>query len=168
MADAGNGTIPRLHSYTALVFTRGGWSALLANTYISGVTDDDDGESVKYYTSWDGALSYTFSQSDPGGQLLKGLMLKVGCNDLFNRQPSNDYDTFSWRRQCFDISTCVQPDCTVRLRGSETQVLILPKEARALSDDQVFGAVLRDRPFFFGRGKRAPNAAQTRALPSRN
>jgi iron complex outermembrane recepter protein len=103
MADPSNGTIPRLHSYTSLSFTRGGWNAVLANTYISGVTDDQDGESVRYYTSWDGAISYEFSQSDPGGQYLKGLTLKVGCNDLFNRQPSNDYDTFS--ADDADIST---------------------------------------------------------------
>ena len=102
-ADAGNGTIPRLHAYTSLNFNRGGWNVLLANTYISGVTDDDDGESVKYYTSWDGSVAYTFSQSDFGGQYLKGLTLKVGCNDLFDRQPSNDYDTFSANNA--DIST---------------------------------------------------------------
>ena len=103
MGDAGNGTIPRLHSYTSLDFSRGGWNVLLANTYYSGVTDDDDQESIRYYTSWDGAVSYTFSQSDFGGEYLKGLTLKVGCNDLFNRQPSTDYDTFSANDA--DIST---------------------------------------------------------------
>jgi iron complex outermembrane receptor protein len=103
MADPSNGTIPRLRAYTYLNFQRGGWNALLANTYISGVTDDQDGESVKYYTSWDAAVSYTFSQADWGGQYLKGLELRVGCNDLFDRQPSNDYDTFS--TDDADIST---------------------------------------------------------------
>jgi iron complex outermembrane recepter protein len=103
MADAGNGTIPRIRSYTSLVFDRGGWNIVFANTYISAVTDDDDGEHVDYYTTWDGAVSYTFSQSDPAGEYLKGLTLKIGCNDLFDRQPSNDYDTFSANNA--DIST---------------------------------------------------------------
>ena len=104
MADASNGTTPRLRSYTALDFTRGGWDAVLANTYISGVTDDGDFESVSYYTSWDASISYRFSQSDPGVlSYLKGMTLKVGCNDLFDRQPSTDYNVFS--TDDADIST---------------------------------------------------------------
>jgi iron complex outermembrane receptor protein len=102
-ADGSNGTIPRFRGYTSLNFTRAGWSALLANTYISAVTDDGDGEHVNYYTSWDGALSYTFSQSDWAGDILKGLTLRVGCNDLLNRQPSTDYNIFATNNA--DIST---------------------------------------------------------------
>jgi iron complex outermembrane receptor protein len=104
MADGTNGTIPRLRTYTTLDYTRGGWDALIANTYISSVTDDGDGEHVNYYTSWDIALSYRFSQSDPGMlTYLKGMTLKVGVNDLFDRQPSTDYNVFS--TDDADIST---------------------------------------------------------------
>lgn len=99
-----NGTIPRLRSYSVLDFTRGGWEATLANTYISSVTDFDDGEHINYYITWDASVSYHFSQSDPGLlSLFKGLTMKVGVNDLFDRQPSPDYDTFSQDNS--DIST---------------------------------------------------------------
>ena len=123
MGDSGNGTIPRVKAYTALTFNRGGWQAVLANTYITGVTDDDDGESIKYYTGWDGSIGYTFSQSDWGGEYLKGLKLTVGCNDLFNRQPSNDYDIVL-RERCRHLD--LQPDCALRLRLGQAEVLMLP------------------------------------------
>ena len=99
-----NGTIPRWRSYTTLDWTRGGWEAVIGNTFITHVTDIDDGEHINYYPSWDIALSYKFSQSDPSFlSMFKGLTLKVGVNDLFNRQPSTDYDTFS--QDNADIST---------------------------------------------------------------
>lgn len=99
-----NGTIPRLRAYTSVDFTRGGWEAVLANTFISHVNDIDDGEHINYYPSWDVSLSYKFSQSDPGMlSMVRGLTLKVGVNDLFDRQPSTDYDTFSQDNS--DIST---------------------------------------------------------------
>jgi iron complex outermembrane receptor protein len=103
MADGTVGTIPRFRGYTSLQYGRGGWSALLANTYITAVTDDGDGEHINYYTSWDGSIGYTFSQSDFAGEILKGLTLKVGVNDIFNRQPSTDYNIFS--TDDADIST---------------------------------------------------------------
>jgi iron complex outermembrane receptor protein len=99
-----NGTIPRFRSYTTVDFTRGGWEAVLGNTYITEVHDIDDNEHIKYYTSWDVSLSYRFSQNDPGFlSFFKGMTLKVGVNDLFDRQPSNDYDTFV--QDNADIST---------------------------------------------------------------
>ena len=99
-----NGTIPRLRAYTVLDFTRGGWDAVLANTFITHVNDIDDGEHINYYPSWDVSLSYRFSQSDPSFLgMMKGLTLKVGVNDLFDRQPSTDYDTFIQDNS--DIST---------------------------------------------------------------
>ena len=77
---------------------------MLANTFISHVNDIDDGEHINYYPSWDVSLSYKFSQSDPGMlSMVRGLTLKVGVNDLFDRQPSTDYDTFSQDNS--DIST---------------------------------------------------------------
>jgi iron complex outermembrane receptor protein len=99
-----NGTIPRWKSYTTLDFTRGGWEAVIGNTFITHVNDIDDGEHINYYPSWDVSLSYRFGQNDPGYlSMLKGLTLKVGVNDLFDRQPSTDYDTFS--QDNADIST---------------------------------------------------------------
>ena len=91
-------------AYTVLDFTRGGWDAVLANTFITHVNDIDDGEHINYYPSWDVSLSYRFSQSDPSFLgMMKGLTLKVGVNDLFDRQPSTDYDTFIQDNS--DIST---------------------------------------------------------------
>ena len=95
-AATNNGSIPRWDSYAALDYTRGGWDVVVANKYISHLTDIDDGEPIAYYTSWDVSVSYKFSQSDVGMlSFFKGLTLKVGVNDVFNRQPSNDYDTFA-------------------------------------------------------------------------
>ncbi len=99
-----NGTIPRLRAYTTLDWTRGGWEAVIANTFITHVNDIDDGEHINYYPSWDVSVSYRFGQSDPGYlSMLRGLTLKVGVNDLFDRQPSTDYDTFVQDNS--DIST---------------------------------------------------------------
>jgi iron complex outermembrane receptor protein len=103
-ASFNNGTIPRYRSYATLTYTRGGAEATIADTFIPSLTDDDDGEHIAYYTAVDLEAGYTFSQSD-GGLLsyVKGLKLSVGVNDLFNRQPSNDYDVFSTDNA--DIST---------------------------------------------------------------
>jgi iron complex outermembrane recepter protein len=99
-----NGTIPKWRGYTSLEFNRGSWTAYIANTYIPALTDDDDGEHVNPYYSFDVSVSYTFSQNDPSFlALLKGMKLSVGSNDVLNRQPSNDYDVFSTDNA--DIST---------------------------------------------------------------
>lgn len=99
-----NGTIPRYRIYTYLDFSRGGWDATVANTWIPALTDDDDGEHIDPYYSYDASVSYTFSSSDPMFlSSLKGLKVTLGMNDIFNRQPSNDYDVFSTDNA--DIST---------------------------------------------------------------
>ena len=99
-----NGTIPRFRSYTTLDYQRGGWGVFLAQTWIPALTDNDDGEHVDPYYSYDVVVSYTFSSSDPSFlSSLKGLKLSLGVTDLLNRQPSNDYDVFSTDNA--DIST---------------------------------------------------------------
>ena len=99
-----NGTIPRFKAYTTLDYQRGGWGVFLAQTWIPALTDNDDGEHVDPYYSYDVAVSYTFSSSDPSFlSSLKGLKLSLGVTDLLNRQPSNDYDVFSTDNA--DIST---------------------------------------------------------------
>ena len=99
-----NGTVPRWRAYTYVDFQRGSWNATLANTWIPALTDDDDGEHVNPYYSFDAMVGYTFSQNDPSFlALLKGLKVTVGVNNFLNRQPSNDYDVFSTDNA--DIST---------------------------------------------------------------
>ncbi len=90
-----NGTIPRYRAYTTLEYNRGGWLATLANTWIPALTDDDDGEHIDPYYTFDASIGYTFSQSDPGySSWLKGMTVTFGMNNILNRQPSNDYDVF--------------------------------------------------------------------------
>jgi iron complex outermembrane receptor protein len=98
------GTIPRWRAYTTLSYSLRGWNATLANTFIPALTDDDDGEHINPYYSWDASVGYTFSGREPSflGQL-KGLTVNVGVNDLLNRQPSTDFDIFSTDNA--DIST---------------------------------------------------------------
>jgi iron complex outermembrane receptor protein len=102
--SAYNGTLPRWRAYTWVSYSRGGWNAYFANTFIHSLTDDNDGEHVNGYYSWDTSIGYTFSSSDYGLlSYLKGLKLSIGVNDLFNRQPSNDYSVFA--QDNADIST---------------------------------------------------------------
>ena len=98
------GTIPRWRAYTTGTYTLRGWRVTLANTAIPALTDDDDGEHINAYYSWDASVGYTFNGSEPSylGRL-KGLRVDVGVNDLLNRQPSTDYDIFSTDNA--DIST---------------------------------------------------------------
>ncbi len=112
-----NGTVPRWRAYTYIDFQRGGWNATLANTWIPALTDDDDGEHVNPYYSFDAMIGYSFSQSDPSFlALLKGLKVTVGVNDFLNRQPSNDYDVFSTDNA--DISTYSPLGRTVYINAS--------------------------------------------------
>lgn len=89
------GTIPRWRAYTRGDYKLRGWDATLAMTYIPALVDADDGEHINNYYSWDTSIGYTFHGDEPGFlSNFKGISVSVGVNDLFNRQPSQDHDTF--------------------------------------------------------------------------
>jgi iron complex outermembrane receptor protein len=100
------GTFNRYSFYSRVDWHLNQWSALIGNSYMSGLTDigsaapltyapanyllNHPAVPISYYTAWDLQVGYTFGQNDlPGtiGSWLKGVKLTVGVNDLFNRMP---------------------------------------------------------------------------------
>lgn len=92
------GTIPGYRFYSAVTWTKGGWSALLGNTYIPSVVDIGTGGnafvtsttarrvSVPSYSVWDAQVGYTFRGGKSGwNNWFNGLRLTAGVNNLANK-----------------------------------------------------------------------------------
>jgi iron complex outermembrane receptor protein len=98
------GTIPRWRLRQSAAWTLRGLTATLGTTFIPDLWDLSDGEHINYYWSWDASLGYRFLGAEPGWwSRLRGLSVRMGCENLFNRQPSLDRGVFS--QDNTDIST---------------------------------------------------------------
>jgi len=99
--DPGIGTIPRWTANALVTWEKAGWQATLYAHYIPPVrdlADDTRREMINAYYSFDATLGYSFRKG-----ALKGLTLRVGCNNLFNRMPPTAPDT--WTDANADIGT---------------------------------------------------------------
>jgi iron complex outermembrane receptor protein len=112
------GVVPGMRWYTTAAWTKGPWSATLANTYIDSVVDLGPGgitfessttlrrRDVSSYSVFDASASYTFakSASDTGlSRWLGGMRLTVGVNNLGDKMPPVSPQAFNESNA--DVST---------------------------------------------------------------
>lgn len=88
----GFGTLPKWHGRTTATWQRGAFNAMLANTYIRGVTSAGDGSHIPSYVSFDAQLGVDAAALWPR---LAGLKFTVGVNNLFDRYPPTDPNVFT-------------------------------------------------------------------------
>ncbi len=112
------GAVPGMRFYTTLDWSKGPWSAVLANTYIDELTDIGPGgitfassttltrRPVASYSSWDTSVSYTFSRNAADSSWRKwvgGLRVSVGVNNIADKMPSLSPQAFNESNA--DVST---------------------------------------------------------------
>jgi len=107
------GTLPRWRFYSVVSDQWHNWNAMIANTYISSVTDIGPGGvvyansttlkavPVSSYMTWDTQLGY--GTDVDGNQLLKHWSISAGVNNVFNRMPPPAPQAFSDNNA--DVST---------------------------------------------------------------
>ncbi len=92
------GTIPGYRFYSAISWSKGGWSALLGNTYVPSIVDIGVGGdafatsttarrvAVASYSTWDAQVGYTFRGSNRGMLgWFNGLRVTAGVNNIANK-----------------------------------------------------------------------------------
>ena len=87
-----NGTIPRWQSYSSIDFTRDAYSAFVGWRSLPSVTDDEDGEKVAKFNTFDASASYTFRGRN---KWMSGAKVSVGVNNVFNKFGPLDPTIFS-------------------------------------------------------------------------
>jgi len=87
-----NGTIPRWQSYSSIDFTRDAYSAFVGWRSLPSVTDDEDGEKIGKFNTFDLSASYTFRGRN---QWMSGAKVSVGVNNVFNKFGPKDPTIFS-------------------------------------------------------------------------
>lgn len=91
-ATNGFGTLPKWHGRTTLTWQKGAYNAMLANTYIRGVTSAGDGSHIPGYVSFDAQLGVDLAALWPR---LAGLKVTVGVNNILDRYPPTDPNVFT-------------------------------------------------------------------------
>ncbi|MCX6952745.1 MAG: TonB-dependent receptor [Verrucomicrobia bacterium] len=87
-----NGTIPRWQSYTTIDFTRDNYAAVVGWRSIPKITDDEDGERIGSFNSFDFSASYSFGAKT---RWMSGAKVSVGVNNVFNKFGPKDPTIFS-------------------------------------------------------------------------
>ena len=90
--QTGYGTIPHATTYTSLDWDYEAYNANIGFKYIPAVTDSNTGAPVSSYTSVDLQLQMKVGQMFKSAQ---GLTVTVGINDVFNKLPPLDPDTYA-------------------------------------------------------------------------
>lgn len=81
-----NGTIPRWQAYTTLDYTRGDYGAFIGWRSMPSVLDDEDGERLGKYNTFDARLSYVFGNQSTGWRrYFNGMKVSLGANNVFNK-----------------------------------------------------------------------------------
>lgn len=82
-----SGVFPRYRVHSRIDWSRKGWSAGIAHTYVPSLDDLSNPAPyrVKKYNTFDIQVGHTFSNY--GNRWLKGLQMQVGMNNVFNRFP---------------------------------------------------------------------------------
>jgi len=93
----GWGTIPRWRGNVTANWNYKNWDASAFVMYIPRVTDMDYETPVDYFASLDLAVGYNFRKGP-----LKGMSVRVGCNNVFNRMPPVAY---TWNDSNADVGT---------------------------------------------------------------
>jgi iron complex outermembrane receptor protein len=108
-ATQNNGTLPRFRTYTTLTWKYMGADVTIANTFIPSVTDIGAGgdaeiapTNVSSFTQWDINGSYKLSALHLS-HWLDGMEIKVGVDNLFNKQPPLAVNAFP--NSYVDLST---------------------------------------------------------------
>lgn len=88
----GFGTLPKIRTYTTFSWTSGAYNASLAGTYDKSVLSSDGVTNIPSYYSFDIQGGIDAGKLLP---MLKGLRVTAGINNIFNKFPPVDPNTFS-------------------------------------------------------------------------
>jgi iron complex outermembrane receptor protein len=93
VGNDGFGTLPKFSEYTTVSWSKGAYSASIANRYIDSIVEFADLTTpIPSFTQFDVQGSADVGKIFP---MLKGLNVTVGINNVFNKYPPTDANDFS-------------------------------------------------------------------------
>jgi iron complex outermembrane receptor protein len=88
----GFGTLPKWHERTTATWQKGAFNAMLANTYIRGVTSAGDGSHIPSFVQFDAQFGVDVAKFMPR---FAGLRVTLGVNNIFAKYPPVDANVFN-------------------------------------------------------------------------